>query len=121
MVAVETLHSEAVRFESQIFDSDSFESEVGNWKIGAEKRSLNSAAENFDMTVVVVGYMNFVSDSAIEGVHNSIEVLWVVEYYRGSGLWKFHGYYLWRKLSFDHDLAKRSPSGAVVFYFSGNR
>ena len=67
------------------FDFESFDSEVGNWKIAAEKRNLNFAAGSFDMTVVVA-YMNFGSDSAIEVVGNSVEVLWILDYYRGSGL-----------------------------------
>ena len=74
MVAVENLNSEAVSFDSQNFDFESFDIEVGNWKIAAEKRNLNFAAEIFDMTVVVA-YMNFGSDSAIEVVDNLIEVL----------------------------------------------
>ena len=56
------------------FDFESIDSEVRNWKFAAEKRNLNFAAESFDMTVVVA-YMNFGSDSAIEVVDNSVEVL----------------------------------------------
>ena len=74
MVAVENLNSGAVKFDSQKFDFESLNSEVGNWKIVAEKRNLNFAAENSDMTGVVA-YMNFGSDSAIEVVDNSVEVL----------------------------------------------
>ena len=74
MVAVENLNSEAVSFDFQKFDLESLDSEVGNWKIAAEKRNLSFAAESFDMTVVVA-YMNFGSDSAIEVVDNSVEVL----------------------------------------------
>ena len=73
MVAVENLISEAVSFDSQNFVFESFDSEVGNWKIAAEKRNLNFSAESFDLTVVVA-YMNFDSDSAFEVVHNSVEV-----------------------------------------------
>ena len=85
MVAVENLNSEAVSFDFRNFDFESFDSEVGNWKIAAEKMNLNFAAKNFDMTVVVA-YMNFGSDSAIEVVDNLVEVLWILENYRGSGL-----------------------------------
>ena len=74
MVAVENLNSGAVNFDSQKFDFESLNSEVGNWKIAAEKRNLNFAAEKFDMTGVVA-YMNFGSDSGIEVVDNSVEVL----------------------------------------------
>ena len=74
MVAVENLKSEAVSFDFQSFDFESLDSEVGNWKIAAEKRKLNFAAESFDMAVVVA-YMNFGSDSAIEVVDNLVEVL----------------------------------------------
>ena len=74
MVAVENLNSEAVGFDFQNFDFESFDSEVGNLKIAAERRNLNFAAESFDMTVVVA-FMNFGSDSAIEVVDNLIEFL----------------------------------------------
>ena len=74
MVAVENLNSETVSFDSQNFDFESFDSEVANWEIAAEKRTFNFAAESFDMTVVV-GYKNFGSDSVIEVVDNSVEVL----------------------------------------------
>ena len=74
MVAVENLNSEAVGFDFQKFDFESFDSEVGKWTIAAEKRNSNFAAESFDMTVVVA-YMNFGSDSAIEVVDNLVEVL----------------------------------------------
>ena len=84
-VAVENLNSEAVSFDSHNFDFESVDSEVGNWKIAAKKENLNFAAENFDMTVVMA-YMNFGSDSAIEVVDKSIEVLRILEHYRESGL-----------------------------------
>ena len=74
MVAVENLNSEAVSFDSRNFDFESLDFEVGNWMIAAGKRNLNFAAESFDMTVVV-GYINFGSDSAIEVVDNLVEVL----------------------------------------------
>ena len=74
MVAVENLNSEAVSFDFQSFDFENLFSEVGNWKIAAEKRKLNFAAESVDMTVVVA-YMNFSSDSASEIVDNLVEVL----------------------------------------------
>ena len=74
MVAVENLNSEAVSFDFQSFDFESLDSDVGNWKIAAEKSDLNFATESFDMTVVVA-YMNFGSDSAIEVVDNLVEVL----------------------------------------------
>ena len=62
-------------FDYQSFVSQSFDCEVGNWKVAAEKKkSLNFAAGSFDMTVVVA-YMNFGSDSANEVVDNSVEVL----------------------------------------------
>ena len=74
MVAVENLNSEAVSFDFQNFDFESLDSEIGNWKIAAEKMNLSFAAESFDMTVVVA-YMNFGSDSAIEVVDSLVEVL----------------------------------------------
>ena len=74
MVVVENLNSEDVSFDSQKFDFESFDSEVGNWKIAAERRSLNFAAESFDMTVVVA-YMHFGYDSAIEVVDISVDNL----------------------------------------------
>ena len=74
MVAVDNLNSEAVSCDSEISDFESFDSEVGNWNIEAEKRNLNFAAKNFDKTVVVA-YMNFGSNSAIEVFDNLVEVL----------------------------------------------
>ena len=75
MVAVESLKSEAVSFDFQSFVFENSDSEVGNWKIAAEKKkTLSFAAENFDMTVVVA-YMNFGSVSAIEIVDSFVEVL----------------------------------------------
>ena len=74
MVAVENLNSEAVRFDFQNFDFESLNSDVGDWKIAADKRNLNFAGESFDMTVVVE-YMNFGSVSAIEVFDNLVEGL----------------------------------------------
>ena len=74
MLAVENLDSEAVSFDFQKFEFESCNSEVGKWTIAAEKRNLNFAAESFDMTVVVA-YLNFGSDFAIEVVNISAEVL----------------------------------------------
>ena len=74
MVAVEKLNSEAVSSDFQDLDFESFDSEVGNWMTAVEKRNLNFAAESFDM-IVVVAYMNFGSDSAIEVFDNLVEVL----------------------------------------------
>ena len=74
MVAIENLISEAVSFDFQNFDFESFDSEVGKWTIAAEKKNLSFGAESFDMTVVVV-YMNFGSDSAIDVFDNLDEVL----------------------------------------------
>ena len=74
MVSVKNLNSQAASFDCQKFDFESFDSEVGNWKIAAERRNLKFAAESFAMTVVVA-YMNFGSDFAIEVVDNSVEVL----------------------------------------------
>ena len=74
MVAVENLNSQAVSFVFPNFDFESFDSEVGNWKNAAEKRKINFAAASFDMTAVVT-YMNFGSDSSIEGVDILVEVL----------------------------------------------
>ena len=85
MVAVEELITEAVSFDFQNFDFESFDSEVGNWKIAAGKKTLNFATVSFVM-IVVVAYMNFGSDSAIEVVDNSVEVFWILYYYHGSGL-----------------------------------
>ena len=59
--------------------------EVEKWKIAAEKRNLNFAAENIDMCVVEA-YMNFGSASAIEVVDHSVEVHWNIDYFRKSGL-----------------------------------
>ena len=53
MAAVENLNSEAVSFDFQKFDFESFDSLVENLKIAAERRNLNFAAESFDMIVVV--------------------------------------------------------------------
>ena len=61
-------------FDFQIFDFESFESEDGNWMTAAEKRNLSFAAKSVDITVVVV-YINFGSDSAIEVFDNLVEVL----------------------------------------------
>ena len=72
MDAVENLNSEAVSFDFQNFDFGSFDSEVGNRMTAAERRNLNFAAESI---TVVVAYMNFGSDSAIEVVDNLVEVL----------------------------------------------
>ena len=119
MVAVEKLNSEAVTFDSQNFDFESFDTEFENRKIAAEK-NLNFAAGKFDMTVVVA-YMNFGSDSAIEVVDNLVEVPWTLEYYRWSGFWSIPGYYFSKNLSFDYSFAKKSPTGAVVYDFSENR
>ena len=99
-------------FDSQNFDFESFDFEVENW-ITAEKRNLNFLAGSFDMAVVVA-YMTFGSDSAIEVVDNSVEVLTILEYFRGSGLSNFLGYYLLKNLRFDHGFAKKSPSGCCV-------
>ena len=74
MVAVENLNSETVSFDSEKFDFESFDSEVENWKIAAERRNFNIAAESFDMTVVVA-YMKFGSDSAIEVLDKLVKVL----------------------------------------------
>ena len=74
MVAVENLNSEAVEFDFHNFDFESFVSEVGKLTIAAEKKNLSFAAERFDMTVVVA-YMDFGSDSAIEVFDNLVEVL----------------------------------------------
>ena len=74
MVGVKKLNSEAVSFDSQTFDVENFDSEVGNWKNAAENRRLIFAAGGFDMTVVVAS-MKFGSDFAIEVVDNSVEVL----------------------------------------------
>ena len=73
MVSVEKLNTGAVSFDSQNFDFERFDSEVEKWKIAAERRNLIFVAEKFDMTVLVA-YMNFSSDSAIEVVDNSVEV-----------------------------------------------
>ena len=73
MVSVEILNSAAVSFDSQNFDFESFDFEVENWKIAVETRNLKFVAEKFDMTIVVA-YMNFGSDSAIEVVDNSVEI-----------------------------------------------
>ena len=73
MDAVENLNSEAVSFDFQNFES--FDSEVGNWMTAAEKRNLNFAAESLDITVVVA-YMHFGSDSAIEVVDKLVR--WVL-------------------------------------------
>ena len=80
MVSVENLNSETVNFDSQNFDSKSFDFEVENWKIEAEKRKLNFAAKNFDITGVVA-CMNFGSDSAIEVVDSSVQVLRILDCY----------------------------------------
>ena len=74
MVAVDNLNFEAVSFEFRNFDFENFDSEVGRWTIAAEKRNLNFAGESFDM-IIVVAFMDFGSDSAIEVVNNSVEVL----------------------------------------------
>ena len=73
MVRVENLNSEGGSFHFQKLDFESFDSEVGKWMTAAEKK-LNFAAESFDM-IVVVAYMNFGSDSAIEVVDNLVGVL----------------------------------------------
>ena len=78
MVAVENLNSEAVSFSLENCDFQSLDSEVGNRKTATEKKNLNFAAESFDMTVVVT-YMNFGSDSAIQVVDNLVEVLRILE------------------------------------------
>ena len=74
MVANENLMFEAVSFDFQNFDFESFGSMVGDWMTAAEKNNLNFAAESFDK-IVVVAYMNFGSDSVIEVVDNLVEVL----------------------------------------------
>ena len=74
MVAIGKLNSEAVSFDFQNLDFESFDSEVGNWKIAAARRSSSFAAESFDMTVAVA-YRNFGHDSAIEVVDNLVELL----------------------------------------------
>ena len=79
MVAVQNLISEAVSFDFQNFVSEIFDSEAGKRKIAAEKKGLNFAAGSFDVAVVLA-YMNFGSDSAIEGVDNSVEVLRILKY-----------------------------------------
>ena len=114
MVAVANLNSEAVSFDFQKTEFESLDSEVGNQKIATEKRNLNFAAESFDMTVVVA-YMNFGSDSAIEVFYNLVEVLSILYHYHGSGLQNFRENYLWKSLSFDHSFAKKSPPGSLVF------
>ena len=73
MVAVKNLNSETESFDFRKSDFENFDSEVGNWTIAAEKNNFNFAAKNFDMTVVVA-YMNFGSDSAIEVFDNLVEV-----------------------------------------------
>ena len=73
MVVVENFNSEAVSFDFQKFDVESFDSEVKNWMTAAEKRNLSFAAKNIVKTVVVA-YMNFGSDSAIEVVDKLVEV-----------------------------------------------
>ena len=77
---IENLKPDAASF---VFES--INSEVGNWKIAAQKRHLSFAAESFDMTVVVA-YMNFGSDSAIEVVDNLVEVIRTLDHSRGSNL-----------------------------------
>ena len=85
MILVENLKHVAASFDFQSFDFESINSEVGNWKIAAQKRNLNFAAESFDMTVVVA-FLNFGSDSAIEVVDNLVEVIRTLDHYRGSNL-----------------------------------
>ena len=64
MVAVENLSSEAVSFDFQIFDLKVLIVRLETRRLRL-KKNLNFAAKNFVMTVIVV-YMNFGSDSAIE-------------------------------------------------------
>ena len=71
MVCVEKSNSEAVTFDTQFFDSESFEAEVENQMIAADKRKLNFVPEKSVMTVFVA-YMNFGSDCALDIVDISI-------------------------------------------------
>ena len=120
MVSIEKLNCEAVSFDSWNFDFEKFGFEVESWKNAAEKRILNNAAKTFHLAVVVA-YTNFSSDSAIEVGDNSVEVLWILEYYRETGLWIFVDYQLLKNLSFDRGFAKKNPSRAVIFDFFENR
>ena len=47
MVVVENLNSEAVSFDSQSFGFESLHSEVGNWKIAAEKKEFELCCGKF--------------------------------------------------------------------------
>ena len=68
------MNSEAVSFDTQIFDFEGFHSEIGNWKIAAQKRNLNLREDLIIDNFVFVAYMNFGSDSAIEVFDNLVEV-----------------------------------------------
>ena len=74
MVLVGKLKFEAVSFDSLNFRFEGPDSQVENSEILAQKRILNFAAETFEMTVVVT-YMNFSINSAIEVVDVLVEVL----------------------------------------------